>query len=85
MTATRRRILAGGLGRTAIAVATAMLAGYGSSDDNTPSQQQVTAQQACDALNGKIIGGATLIVTPARNHSPMAKAPRQQLFWAAVG
>ena len=60
MKATRKKISVGGFGTTAIAVATAMLAACGGSNDNTPSQQQVTAQQACDALNGKTIAGATL-------------------------
>ena len=60
MTVTCKRIVAAGLWTTAIAVATAMLAACGGSNDNTPPQQQVTAQQACDALNGKTIAGATL-------------------------
>ena len=60
MTVTCKRILAGGLWTTAVAVTTAMLAGCGGSNDNTPPQQQVTAQQACDALNGKTIAGATV-------------------------
>ena len=60
MKATRQRLEAGGFATTAMAVATAMLAACGSSNDNPPSQQQITAQQACDALNGKTISGATL-------------------------
>ena len=60
MKATRKGLEAGGFATTAIAVATVMLAACGDSNDNTPSQQQITAQQACDALNGKTIAGATL-------------------------
>jgi len=60
MKVTHTRISMGGCGTTAIAVATALLAGCWGSDDNTPSPQQVTAQQACDTLNGKTIAGATL-------------------------
>lgn len=59
MKATRKGLEAGGFATTAIAIATAMLAACGGSND-TPSQQQITAQQACDALNGKTIAGATL-------------------------
>lgn len=61
MQSTGRKIQAGGFATTVIVVATAMLTACGDSNDNTPSQQQVTAQQACDALNGKTIAGATLV------------------------
>jgi hypothetical protein len=60
MTATRKRLEAGGFATTVVAIATAMLAACGDSNDNTPTQQQITAQQACDALDGKAIAGATL-------------------------
>src|SRR4051812_3123760 len=37
-----------------------LLAGCGSSDDDTPSAQTITAQQACATLSGKTIAGAAL-------------------------
>ena len=48
------------LAAAASAIAAGLLAGCGGSDDDTPAAQQVTAQQACDALNGKTIAGATV-------------------------
>jgi hypothetical protein len=37
-----------------------LLAACGSSDDDAPAAQSITAQQACAALAGKTIAGATL-------------------------
>ncbi len=44
----------------ATALSGVLLAGCGSSDDDTPTAQTISAQQACAALSGKTIAGATL-------------------------
>ena len=45
---------------TITALSGLLLAGCGSSDDNSPTAQTISAQQACTTLSGKTIAGATL-------------------------
>jgi feruloyl esterase len=47
----------------AIAIATSVLAACGGSDGGAPAATTVSASQACTALDGKTVGGATVLST----------------------